>query len=474
MPKLLVIDDEPAVGYSFKRALGRDGLEVTSAQSGASGIEQFNADPPDAVVLDIRLPDQSGLTVFRTLRELAPRVPVIVITAHGTTDTAIEAMKEGAFEYLLKPVDFARMRAVIERALGASRLHAAPPLPGEPEGDRIVGHSPVIQEMCKLIGRVAPQDVNALIVGESGVGKELVALAIVQHSKRAAKPFLAINCAAIPEALLESELFGHEAGAFTGAAQRRIGKFEQANGGTLFLDEVGDLALTAQAKILRILQEQRFERLGGTQSVRTETRVLAATNADLETLVSAGKFRKDLYYRLRGITIRVPPLRERGSDVAELAHYFLFQFNRQMGLDFRGFAPEVLELFESYSWPGNVRELQGVLKQAMLMMPGHLILPDALPPEIQGKGPRSTTDAHQLPEATNLDTLIAEAIATVPGEVYAHVLQAIEARLFGAVLERTQGNQSQASELLGLHRGTLRHKLRDLGLGVEKTITRDG
>jgi two-component system, NtrC family, nitrogen regulation response regulator GlnG len=472
MPKLLVIDDEAAVGYSIRRAFERDSIEVVSAQTGAAGIERFRSDAPDAVVLDVRLPDRNGLDVFRELRAIDPLRPVVVITAHGTTETAIEAMKEGAFEYLLKPLDFASMREIVRRAMDASRLLAVPAvLPGEATQDRILGHSPAIQEMCKLIGRIAPQEVNVLILGESGAGKELVARAIYQHSKRAGKPFLPINCAAIPESLLESELFGHEVGAFTGADRRRIGRFEQAHGGTLFLDEVGELSQMAQSKMLRVLQDQQFERVGGNQTVHTEARVLAATNADLEVMVADGRFRKDLYYRLRGVTLRVPPLRERGSDVAELAHHFLFQFNRQMEFDFRGFAPEVLELFEAYPWPGNVRELQGAIKQAMLAVPGHLILPDALPPELRNwsnPGPQPSTS----PGTSDLDALIADTLADNAGNAFERVRQAVEVRLFSAVLERTHGNQAQACELLGIHRATLRHRLRELGVTVEKTLTR--
>jgi two-component system nitrogen regulation response regulator GlnG len=364
------------------------------------------------------------------------------------------------------------MRAVIARAFEAARMQAvAAVLPGEAPTDRIIGRSPAIAEMSKLIGRVAPQDVNVLILGESGAGKELVARAIYQHSRRADQSFLAINCAAIAESLLESELFGHEAGAFTGADRRRIGKFEQAHGGTLFLDEIGELSAAAQAKLLRVLQDQQFERVGGNQTVRTEARVLAATNADLDRMVTEGRFRKDLYYRLRGVTIRVPPLRERGSDVAELAHHFLFQFNQEMGMDFRGIAPEVLELFEAYPWPGNVRELQGAIKQAMLAGPGHLVLPDALPPELRGwKAP--TDPAAPTPSASDLDALIAEAMADAPGDVYDRVLRAVEARLLPAALSQTHGNQVQASELLGLHRATLRHKLRTLGISLEKTVAK--
>src|SRR5437899_3003800 len=323
MPILLVIDDEESVRYSFRRVFEGDQVEVVTARTAAEGLEQLRERDPDVVVLDLQLPDRSGLEIFHEIQMLNAKRPVIFITAHGTTETAIEAMKKGAFDYLIKPVDLDRLSQVIERAFDAARLMQVPAvLPVEDSGDRIVGRSPVMQEMCKVIGRIAPQEVNVLILGESGTGKELVARALYQHNRRAAKAFLAINCAAIPETLLESELFGHEQGAFTGAARRRIGKFEQCDGGTLLLDEVGDLPPAAQAKMLRLLQEQTVERIGGSQTITTRVRVLAATNQNLERLIAAGRFRDDLYYRLQAVTIRVPPLRERRDDIPELAHHF--------------------------------------------------------------------------------------------------------------------------------------------------------
>src|SRR5262249_50204159 len=261
--------------------------------------------------------------------------------------------------------------------------------PDESDSDRIVGRSLVMQEMCKLIGRIAPQDVNVLILGESGTGKELVARALYQHSRRADKAFMAINCAAIPESLLESELFGHEAGAFTGAQRRRIGKFEQCNGGTLFLYEIGDMSPALQVKLLRVLQDQRFERVGSNETVQTQVRVLAATNHNLDTMVAAGQFRKDLYYRLKMVSIQVPPLRDRLDDVAELAHYFLFRFGRDLRLDLRAFSPPALEMLQNYSWPGNVRELQGAIKQAMLKASGYILLPEFLPDNLRGPQPKA-------------------------------------------------------------------------------------
>src|SRR5438552_2639044 len=293
MPTLLVIDDEQSVRYSLRRVLEGPDVRVLTAATGAEGLQQVRDANPDVVVLDLQLPDCSGLEVFHDLQDQDTKRPVIFITAHGTTETAIEAMKGGAFDYLVKPVDLERLSQVLERAYEAARMMQVPAvLPTEERVDRIIGRSPVMQEMCKMIGRIAPQDVNVLILGESGTGKELVARALYQHSRRADKPFLVINCAAIPETLLESELFGHEQGAFTGATRRRIGKFEQCQGGTLFLADVGDMTPGVQAKMLRVLQDQRFERVGGAETVQAQVRILAATNQDLPRLVKDGRFRK--------------------------------------------------------------------------------------------------------------------------------------------------------------------------------------
>jgi two-component system nitrogen regulation response regulator GlnG len=475
MPTLLLIDDEQSVRYSFRCVLEINGLTVLTAGTANEGLACFHEQRPDVVVLDLQLPDRSGLEVFREIQTLDPRCPVVFITAHGTTDTAIEAMKGGAFDYLVKPVGLERLSQVLDRAFEAARLMDAPAeLPSEEQGDRIIGRSQVMQEMCKSIGKIAPQDVNVLIIGESGTGKELVARALYQHSRRAERPFLAINCAAIPEALLESELFGHEQGAFTGANRRRIGKFEQCSGGTLLLDEIGDMPGPLQAKILRVLQDQRFERLGSNETVQTQVRVLAATNQDLQKMVQEGRFRKDLYYRLNVVTIQVPPLRDRLDDVAELAHYFLFRFDRELGLGFRGFSPDTLEMFEKYLWPGNVRELQSVIKQAMLKGSGNLLTPEFLPeglflsPTVP-KSDESTAVAGAA--AVELGALIDQLLKRGEPGVYDQVIIAVERVLFSRVLGHTHGNQTQASDLLGLNRQTLRHKLRTLGLAVDKAVS---
>jgi two-component system nitrogen regulation response regulator GlnG len=470
---LLVVDDEESVRYSFRRIFAVERVRVLTAATAADGLDLIRRHDPDVIVLDLQLPDGSGLDLFRRVRELAPKRPVVFITAHGTTQTAIEAMKGGAFDYLIKPLDLDRLTQVLERAFEAARLMGVPALlPAQESGDPIIGRSAVMQEMCKAIGRIAPQDVNVLILGESGVGKELVARALYHHSRRAEKAFLAVNCAAIPEPLLESELFGHEKGAFTGADRRRIGKFEQCDGGTLFLDEIGDMPLALQAKILRVLQEQQFERVGGAETLPARVRVLAATNQDLPKLIDGGRFRKDLYYRINAVTISVPPLRERLEDVAELANHFLFRFDRELGMDLHGFAPEVLDRFQAYAWPGNVRELQGVVKQAMLNASGRFVIPEFLPAQFQAAPPAP----HLAPANDDLavGALIDDLLPKAGGRLYEEVIGAVERILLDRVLRHTHGHQGQASELLGLNRSTLRHRLRTLGLKVDKTLTDAG
>ncbi|MFO0866198.1 MAG: sigma-54 dependent transcriptional regulator [Gemmataceae bacterium] len=470
LKKLLVIDDEESVRYSIESIFASSTLAVRTARNAAEGMEIAESDRPDVILLDYQLPDRSGLDVMRDLRAAALKTPVIFITAQGTTQTAIEAMKLGAFEYLIKPLDLERLEQVMDRAFEASRLMAVPAvIPAEDASDQIIGRSVVMQEMCKQIGRIAPQDVNVLILGESGTGKELVARGLYTHSRRSGMQFLAINCAAIPETLLESELFGHEAGAFTGAHRRRIGKFEQCHGGTLFLDEIGDMSPGAQAKLLRVLQDQRFERVGGGETIDVKVRIFAATNQDLSKLVAEGRFRKDLYYRLNSITIQVPPLRDRLEDISELAHYFLFRFNRELNLAFRGFAPETIERLQNYSWPGNVRELQGTIQQAMLNASGHLILPEFLPAAFDRS--EKVQSAPSDSATVDLPTIVRQSLNEHQGHVHEAVIAAVERVLFVETLKQTRGNQAKAAEMLGLNRATLRHRLRALNLGVDKVPT---
>ncbi len=476
MPKLLVVDDEPLICQSFRWVFATSEVEVLTAGSIAEAWQRVAADQPDVIVVDLQLLDGSGLDLFDRIRAADPKRPVIFLTAHGTTETAIEAMKRGAFDYIGKPFELDQMSALIERAFEAARLTTEPNLvPDEPPKDRIVGQSPLVREISKQIGRVAPLDVTVLILGESGTGKELVARAIYQHSNRADKPFLAINCAAIPEGLVESELFGHEPGAFTGADQRRIGRFEQADGGTLFLDEIGDMPAAVQAKVLRFLQDQTFERVGGAKSISTRVRVLAATHFNLEQLIADERFRGDLYYRLKEITIRIPPLRDRTEDIAELAHHFLSQFTREAGRDIIGFAPEVLEIFRRYPWPGNVRELRGVIKETVLKTTGRTILPEFLPPGLIDVGREATAmpgpNVSERPADADLVGSIEAMLSAGEKGMYDRVVKAVERELITRVLRHSQGHLGNACERLGIDRKTLRNKLRELGLTPDKGAT---
>jgi two-component system nitrogen regulation response regulator GlnG len=476
MSKLLVVDDEPLICQSFNWVFATGDVEVATAGTIDEAWRRVDEDRPDVIVLDLQLPDGSGLDLFDQIRTADPKRPVIFLTAHGTTETAIEAMKRGAFDYIEKPFDLEHMSKLLVRAFEAARLMREPAaLPDDLPTDRIVGRSPLVREFCKQIGRVAPLDVTVLILGESGTGKELVARAIYQHSNRAEKPFLAINSAAIPEGLVESELFGYEPGAFTGAEQRRIGRFEQANGGTLFLDEIGDMPLAVQAKILRFLQDQTFERVGGGKSITTRVRVLAATNHNLEQLIAEGRFRSDLYYRLKEITIQVPPLRHRAEDISELAHHFLFQFAREAGRDVTGFAPEVLEIFRRYPWPGNVRELRGAIKEAALRTTGRTILAEFLPSGLidVGKDTRLTPapTASEGQAASEIAWRIEAMLSAGENEMYEQVLGAVERELITRVLRHTRGHLGNACERLGIDRKTLRNKLRELDITPDKSAT---
>jgi two-component system nitrogen regulation response regulator GlnG len=473
MPTLLIVDDEPLICRSFTWVFSKPEVQVLTAATLAEGQRRVEADCPDVIVLDYQLPDGTGLDLFDHIRERAPSAPVIFLTAHGTTDTAIEAMKRGAFDYLAKPFDLEQMTGLLERAFEAARAkRELPPPAGGRRTEQIIGHSAQIREIGKQIGRVAPLDVTVLILGESGTGKELVARAIHQHSKRAAKPFVAINCAAIPEGLVESELFGHEPGAFTGARGRQVGRFEQADGGTVFLDEIGDMPPAVQAKMLRVLQDQRFERVGGRDAVRTQVRVLAATNQNLDRGITTGRFRADLYYRLKEVTLNLPPLRERAEDIPGLAGHFLSEFAREVGRDIQGFAPEVLAAFGRYPWPGNVRELRGVIKEAALRTTGRVILPAFLPPELADSNPLpAAPGAGKHAGGMDLAGSIEGLLASGANGMYARVLAGVERELITRVLRHTRGHQGQACERLGIDRKTLRSKLRDLGITLDKIVS---
>jgi two-component system nitrogen regulation response regulator GlnG len=475
MADLLLIDDDPdLIAEQVRQAFSRHRVEV--AGTGAAGLERVRAEPPDLILLDLRLPDQSGLEVYQQIRGLDARIPVIFVTLAKSADAAIEAMKQGAYDYLFKPLDLHQLRRVVGEALEVARRMRAPAVLAEtaPDPDvegAIVGSCPAMREVYKAVGRVAAQDVPVLITGESGTGKELVARAIYQHGPRAKAPFLAINCAAIPETLLESELFGHEKGAFTGADRRRIGKFEQTSGGTLFLDEVGDMPPALQAKLLRVLQEQAFERVGGNETIRTDVRLIAATNRDLKAWSEEGKFRPDLYYRLGVFTIHLPALRERGDDLPLLLRHFLRRFSRELGRQAQEVAPEALERLRGYPWPGNVRELQSVLKQALLRASGTVLLPTFLP-DLSG-GPDESGPAAAADADLGVEAFLRRRLGPDAQDLYAEAHRRVDRVLLPLVLEYTGGNQHQAARLLGIARQTLRQKLRDLGLHVTHAVEGD-
>jgi two-component system nitrogen regulation response regulator GlnG len=475
MPTLLVVDDDRSVLFMIERAFQGTGIAVISAANVQDGLELLR-ERPDVVLMDIMLPEVSGLEAVREIQARDPKLPIIFITAGGTSNTTIEAMKLGAYDYLLKPLDLARLRSLVDRALEIRRLMLVRvELPtSESAGagaDQIIGRSPAMCEVFKAVGRVAPLDITTLIVGESGTGKELVARAIYHHSNRAHARFLALNCAALPETLLESELFGHEKGSFTSANYRRIGKFEQCARGTIFLDEVGDMSPLLQSKILRVLQEQRFERVGGNETIQTDVRVIAATNRDLKQMVNKGTFREDLFYRLNGFTIKLPPLRERGEDIVLLLEHFLARAAQEWHKDVHGFSQEALEQLIHYSWPGNVRELEAVVRQSLLQATGTIILPEFLPDSIRlGAASSNSAPAENGQPPSDLAPFIEECFRRGSEDMYAATSEMMERYLITRVLRHTDGNQSQAARMLGITRGSLRNKIRALKIVLGSTV----
>jgi two-component system nitrogen regulation response regulator GlnG len=486
MPVLLAIDDDPTILSIFRKIFtATANLSLLTAPSAFDGLKIIEQTRPDVILLDINMPGLDGMEAYRRIQKLDARIPIIFITGEGKTENAIEAMKLGAYEYLLKdrltePDQVTQLRALVDRAFEISRLMRVPALMQEEEGeapdsaDVLIGRCPAMVSVCKAIGRVAPQNVTVLILGESGTGKELVARAIYQHSRRDKGPFLTINCAAIPETLLESELFGHEKGAFTGAERKRIGKFEQCSGGTLFLDEIGDMSPLTQTKVLRVLQEQRFERVGGNETIQANVRLIAATNRDLERMVADGQFRSDLYYRLSVFSIKLPPLRERGDDLRLLVDHFLKRFNRELDKEVRRIDEDSFRLFARHTWPGNLRELQSVLKQALLDARGPVLSPEFLPAYLHTPAkplPAEFSD-DSAPQAAGVDLLrfIQQRLQANSHDLYGESLALLEKLLLTEVLRHTGGNQVQAAKILGITRNSLRHKIRSLDISIERSV----
>lgn len=452
MSKILVVDDESSVRASLAELLVEEGYKVIEADGGGAAMQLLERERPDLLISDIQMPDMNGLEAFHTIKKAYPKLPVIIMTAYGTTETAIEAMMLGAFDYHLKPFDPARMLETVEHALECVRLMkrrvtidaAADPS----HEDAIIGQSDPMQEVYKAIGRVAPTEASVLIRGETGTGKELVARAIYHHSLRKDKPLLMVNCVAIPDTLLESELFGHEKGAFTGAHSRRIGKFEQANGGTIFLDEIGDIPLMTQAKLLRVLQERRFERVGGNETVRVDVRVLAATNRDLEAAIHSGKFREDLYHRIDVVTITIPPLRERDGDLGKLARYFIKHFARELKIDEPVLSEGALQALQTYPWPGNVRELEHCIQRALIFTHGYPVQKDDVEHALQRSGHE---EAHAISSQT------------CPIRV-GMTLDQVESEFLKLTLAATNGNKKEAARMLGISRRAIYDKLKKFSL----------
>ena len=473
MSKLLLIDDEEDVQYSFRRIFDSPEIELATASSGEEGLKLIPKFKPDLVVMDIRMGGMTGLETLRHIRKIDSKLLVILMTAYGTTQTTIEAMKLGAYDYLLKPFDIPKLKEVIANALKAAHdmrqvVSYQPLLESEDYELGIVGRSGPMQQVFKLIGQVAGTDATTLITGESGTGKELVARAIYHHSHRSTQPFLAVNCAAIPEQLLESELFGHERGAFTGATLQRIGKFEQCHGGTIFLDEIGDMTPATQTKILRVLQSGTFERVGGNQPIKADVRIIAATNKPLEEAVAARQFREDLFYRLNVVRIQMPALRERRDDVRLLVNYFLKKFAKDQQAAPKSISTGVVKALEQYHWPGNVRELENIIRRAHVVAKGDAILLSDLPAEVLN--PTAVAGAATLTASTSgvaaTDAGVTDIVALARKlfqwarkNPKLKLIPAVERELIIQALSETAGNQVQAAKLLGITRATLRKRV---------------
>ncbi|MBW2053794.1 MAG: sigma-54-dependent Fis family transcriptional regulator [Deltaproteobacteria bacterium] len=473
MNKILIVDDDPQLRQSFEKLLIDEGHDIKTAPSGELGLELLRENEFDLVVMDVRLPGINGLETFQAMHEMDPKLPVIIMTAFGTMETAIEATKLGAFDYVLKPFDIPEMLNLIQQALEAGRFMRSPVemdgLPDTDSSDAIIGRSKVMQEVYKVIGRVAPTDATVLIRGDSGTGKELAARAIYQHSRRVSEPFLVINCVAIPETLLESELFGYEKGSFTGATRRRVGKIEQADGGTIFLDEIGDMPVSIQAKVLRLLQEKSIERLGGQGPIEVDVRIIAATNRDLEAAIEEGRFREDLYYRLKVVTLWLPSLRERMEDVPLLADYFLSRLADEMGVDNPGFNDEARAMLENNSWPGNVRELANVIQKALIFNRGGLIGPEDITPAIRKSD--LNTQLTDTKDEEFIRKWIRKALTSKDNSnLFNTITDRFASMVTSEALQLAGGNRTRAAQILGISRPTLLSKIEKYQLKIKTEV----
>ena len=443
--KILLVEDDPAIVITLQRVLVGEGYEVSIERTGDAGLVRAKESAVDLVITDLKLPGLNGLELVRQLHAARPRLPILMITAHGTTDSAIEATQSGAYDYLLKPFDIPELLKLVEDAVAASRLMSEPVQFGVagPSHDAIVGNSRAMQAIYKEIGRIAAKPVSVLIRGETGTGKELIARAIYQYSDRANAPFIAVNCAAIPETLLESELFGHERGAFTGAESRRIGRFEQADHGTIFLDEIGDMTPGTQVKLVRVLQEKCIQRVGGKETIPVDVRVIAATHRDLESAIKQNLFREDLFYRLSVVVLTLPPLRERKEDISDLLRFFLQKYASEFGVNNTAIHPDAVDFLQSQTWPGNVRELENVSRKMLLLAQGYTISAEHV---------RTAIAKAALPAAFGekslqayADELITAAQRGDLSDAYARLHETAERILISRAIDTAQGNQAKAA-----------------------------
>ncbi len=472
--KILLIEDDPGISDTLQRVLTSEGYEIVVESRGDEGLARAARETFNLIITDLRLPGLTGLELIRQMHTAQPRLPIILTTAFGTADTAIEATKLGAFDYLLKPFHMPQLLELIEKAARSNRLMSEPVALGEAGAahDALVGNCDAMQAIYKEIGRVASKPVSVLIRGETGTGKELIARAIYQHGDRANAPFIAINCAAIPETLLESELFGHERGAFTGAQTRRIGRFEQAAGGTIFLDEIGDMTPNTQVKLVRVLQEKSLQRLGGKETIPVDARIIAATHRDLETAIRQREFREDLYYRLNVVVIHLPPLRQRRGDIPDLVRYFLQKHGPSLGSATPSIHPEAVEFLREQSWPGNVRELENVIRKALLQAQNYTINLDHVRAALSRREGAVCSAERSLRE--NVDDLLAAARRGDLADAHAELLECAERELFARAIEQAQGNQAKAARWLGVTRVTMKAKLVQFGLHPGNEDTENG
>ncbi len=449
--KILVVDDEAKMRRVLQIILQKEGYEAVTAKDGREALQKAEKENFDLVLTDMKMPGLSGIDLLKRITESDEEIPVIMVTAYGTVETAVKAMKEGAHDYLLKPFEKDEMKIIIANALKMKSLvRENRYLRGELEEkyklDNIIGKSSQMQEVYKMLREVANTKATVLIQGETGTGKTLVARALHFNSSRKEKPFIHVNCAAFPEGLLESELFGHVKGAFTDAVANKPGKFELANGGTIFLDEIIELSPMLQVKLLRVLQEKEFERVGGVKTIKIDVRVIAATNRDVKKALEDGSLREDLYYRLNVVSIKIPPLREHKEDVPLLVNYFLQKFNRESGKNIKGVSPEAMDVLMNYSWPGNAREVENVIERAVILSSEDTLLPQSLPLHLEEEPDK--LEIHLPPEGI--------------------ALEKVEKSLIREALKITRGNQSRAAKLLDISRNTLRYRLKKFGLERER------